>query len=127
MTVGQLKREVLALTPGQRLCYVTDVAMGESNAERIQRLAGGADLLFIEAAFLDADVEHAVRKSHLTARYAGALARRAGVRQAVPFHFSTRYLGEGELLEPEFEAAWRAAPRRAQWPAESSHASGGAP
>ena len=106
LTVGELKRQVLELTPGQRLCYVTDVAMTEENAARIVALAAGADLLYIEAAFLEADAAQAVRKSHLTARHAGELARRAGVRQAVPFHFSTRYLGEGERLEQEFERAW---------------------
>lgn len=107
LTVGELKRQVLELTPGQRLCYVTDVAMSDSNARRIIEFAAGVDLLYIESAFLQADVEHARRKSHLTARYAGELARRAGARQAVPFHFSTRYLGEGELLEREFETSWR--------------------
>jgi len=107
LSVGELKREVLELTPGQRLCYVTDAAMTEGNAQRIVALADGADLLYIEAAFLEADAGHARRKSHLTARYAGELAARAGVKDAVPVHFSTRYLGEGELLEREFEQAWR--------------------
>jgi ribonuclease Z len=114
MTVGELKRGVLELTPGQRIAYVTDVAMTEANDARIVGLAGGADLLYIEAAFLDADAEHARRKSHLTARHAGGLARRAGVRQAVPFHFSTRYLDEGGLLESEFADAWRGEDGRAR-------------
>lgn len=107
MTVGELKRQVLELTPGQKLCYVTDVAMTDDNVRRITALAAGADLLYIESAFLEVDADHARRKSHLTARFAGELAGRAGVREAVPFHFSTRYLDEGELLEQEFTAAWR--------------------
>jgi len=106
MTVGELRHEVLRLTPGQRVCYVTDVAMTPVNAGRIVALARGADLLYIESAFLEADVAHARRKSHLTARYAGSLAAYAGVREARPFHFSTRYLGEGERLEEEFRSAW---------------------
>ena len=107
LSVGELKRQVLQLTAGQRLCYVTDVAMTEANARGIVSLAADADLLYIEAAFLDADADHARRKSHLTARFAGELAARAGVREAVPFHFSTRYLGEGERLEREFGEAWK--------------------
>ena len=107
LSVGELKRQVLQLTPGQRLCYVTDAAMTEANAQSIVALAEGADLLYIEAAFLEADAGHARRKSHLTARYAGELAARAGVKDAVPVHFSTRYLGDGEQLEREFEQAWR--------------------
>ena len=126
MTVGELKREVLELTPGQRICYVTDAAMTEANADRIVQLARGADLLFIEAAFLEADAAHATRKSHLTARFAVGIARRAGVRQAVPFHFSTRYLDEGELLTQEFEAAWRGGRQEAPSPAACDRASGGA-
>jgi ribonuclease Z len=105
MSVGELKRKVLELTPGQRLCYVTDSAITAGNAERIVELARDADLLYIEAPFLEADADHAYRKAHLTARRAGEIAARASVRKAVPFHFSTRYLGEGELLEREFDAA----------------------
>lgn len=107
LSVGELKRQVLELTAGQRLCYVTDAAMTAANAGRIVALAEGADLLYIEAAFLETDADHARRKSHLTARFAGGLAARAGVSEAVPFHFSTRYLGEREVLEREFEEAWR--------------------
>jgi ribonuclease Z len=110
MSVGELKQQVLEITPGQRVCYVTDVAMSEANAARIAALAAGCDLLYIEAAFLDADADHARRKSHLTARFAGELAARSRVREAVPLHFSTRYLGEGELLEREFAEARRGAP-----------------
>jgi len=107
MSVGELKREVLELTPGQRLAYVTDVAIGAENAGRVVELAQDADLLYIEAPFLEADLDHARRKSHLTARRAGAIAALAKVRKAIPFHFSTRYLGEGERLEDEFQTAWR--------------------
>ncbi len=115
-SLGELKREVLQFTAGQRLCYVTDVAMTEANAARIVALARDADLLYIESAFLEADADHARRKSHLTARFAGELAARAGVREAVPFHFSTRYLGRGELLEQEFRQAWKGAGNAAVQP-----------
>jgi ribonuclease Z len=109
LDLGELRRRVLQLVPGQRIAYATDLAMTDDNAERLATLARGADLLYIEAAFLEADAEHARRKSHLTARFAGTVAARAGVREAVPFHFSTRYLGEGESLEREFETASRRA------------------
>jgi ribonuclease Z len=90
MTVGELKRQVLELTPGQRLAYVTDTAIGEENTRRIVELAKDADLLYIEAAFLEADLDHARRKSHLTARRAGEIAALASVRK-------------------EFESAWHGA------------------
>jgi ribonuclease Z len=87
--------------------YVTDVAHDAENVRRIVALARGADRLFIEAAFLDADRDHAARKQHLTARQAGAIARASGAASVVPFHFSPRYAGrEAELLE-EVLAAFR--------------------
>jgi ribonuclease Z len=103
------------LTPGQRIAYATDAAMTEENAARIAALARDVDLLFIEAAFLEADRDHALRKSHMTAAFAGRVAAAARARRAVPFHFSTRYLGEGDRLVEEFEAARAAA--NADWQA----------
>ena len=64
-------------------------------------LAKDADALFIETPFLDRDVERAASRYHLTARQAGMLARRAGVKTVVPFHFSPRYDDHGEQLRQE--------------------------
>ena len=66
-----------------------------------------SDYLFIEAAFLDEDRDMARQKYHLTAWQAGTLAKAAGVRQIIPFHFSPRYTGMGHLLEAEAERAWK--------------------
>jgi len=104
-TLGELKQKVLEFAPGQRVCYVTDVADNERNRSALATFARGADLLFIEAVFLDADREHAERKAHLTARAAGAIARAAGVKSAVPFHFSPRYMGRKDELIQEFASA----------------------
>jgi ribonuclease Z len=68
--------------------------------------AGSADVLFIEAVFLQQDADHAERKRHLTAMQAGEFARAASAALAVPFHFSTRYLGQEQLLRREFAAAF---------------------
>lgn len=104
--LGELKQKVLEFVPGQKICYVTDVADNERNRRALAALLQGADLLFIEAVFLDADRAHAERKAHLTARAAGAIARAAGVKSAVPFHFSPRYLGREAELRGEFADAW---------------------
>ncbi|MFI4891138.1 MAG: MBL fold metallo-hydrolase [Steroidobacterales bacterium] len=105
MELGELKRKVLEFVPGQKVCYVTDVADNERNRGTLAAFLQGADLLFIEAVFLDADRAHAERKAHLTARAAGAIARAAGVKVAVPFHFSSRYLGREAELRGEFADA----------------------
>ncbi len=96
--LGALESQVTQKVPGQKLAYVTDVVYHEENARRIAELAADADLLYIEAVFLDAEAEHAARKFHLTARQAGTIARLARARTVIPFHFSPRYVGrEGEL------------------------------
>ena len=105
--LGELKAKVLDFVPGQKVCYVTDVADNSRNRDALARFLRGADLLFIEAVFLDEDRHHAERKAHLTARAAGEIARAAAVRTAVPFHFSARYLEREDELRGEFETAWR--------------------
>jgi ribonuclease Z len=98
--LGRL-RELVSVTPGQKIGYVVDAAHHPDNARRIVDLVRGADVLFVEAPFLQHDAEMAARKYHLTARQAGLLAREAGVKRLVPFHFSPRYAGEGERLQEE--------------------------
>jgi ribonuclease Z len=109
ITLGELKSRVLEFVPGQKVCYVTDAADNPRNRDALARFLRGADLLFIEAVFLDEDREHAERKAHLTARAAGEIARAAAVKSVVPFHFSPRYLGREDELRRELETAWREA------------------
>jgi ribonuclease Z len=103
--LGKLK-STLEFVCGQKLCYVTDVLFHDANLRRIVDLAHGADLLFIESVFLDQDVAHATQKQHLTARQAGTIARAAGVRAVVPFHFSPRYADRAAMLRAELETTW---------------------
>ncbi len=100
--LGELKREVLELAPGQSVCYVTDASGDARNRARIEAFVADADLLFIEAVFLEADAELAARKSHLTTAQAGGIARSARVKAAQPFHFSSRYRGDEVSHRDEF-------------------------
>ena len=84
-------RDLVTLSRGQKIAYVTDVADTPSNRAAVAELARGADLLFIEAPFRAADVEQARARAHLTTVAAGEIARAAGVRRVEPFHFSPRY------------------------------------
>jgi len=105
--LGELRRRAVRIDAGRRVAYVTDAQGSEENAERIVALAAGAEILFIEAPFLDADRRQARLKHHLTARQAGLLARRAGVKRLQLFHFSPKYTGAGERLTAEALAAFR--------------------
>jgi ribonuclease Z len=97
---------VLEFVPGQKVCYVTDVSGDSHNAARIAEFVANADLLFIEAVFLEADTEMAASKAHLTTTQAGTIARLASVREAEPFHFSARYRDNEEQHRAEFTRAW---------------------
>lgn len=111
-SVGELRPLVLDAVAGRRVGYVTDLRHTEANMVELDRLLAGVDLLHIESVFLDADRDHALRKNHLTAAQAGAIARRLGARALVPFHFSPRYEGRTHELTAEARAAWGGPPAR---------------
>jgi ribonuclease Z len=104
---GTLRRKVVSVTPGQKIGYITDVAFTQANGRAILELVGGADILFIEAAFTKADAARAAERAHLTATQAGALARKAAAGRVEPFHFSPRYAGEEALVIREVEEAFQ--------------------
>jgi ribonuclease Z len=101
VTLGELKAKVLRIVPGQKVAYVTDAGYTEANAAAIVELARDADLLFIETAFLHEEERRAAEKRHLTARQAGLLAREAGAKRLIPFHFSPKHQEEEDLLVRE--------------------------
>lgn len=97
------------ITPGVKIAYVTDAVYHAENARRIVQLARDADWLFIECVFLDELAERARDKKHLTAAQAGRLARQAGVRNVVPFHFSPIYREREIELRAELMSSWQGA------------------
>lgn len=101
VTLGELKEKVLRIVPGQKVAYVTDATFTAANSAAIVELARGADLLFIEAAFTHEHERRAAEKRHLTSRQAGLLAREAGVKRLVPFHFSPKHQEEEDVLVSE--------------------------
>jgi len=104
--LGELRERITKITPGQKIVYVTDAIDSPANEERIVAFARGADVLFIEACFLEEDRERAGEKYHLTARQAGRLARLAGVKRFVLFHHSPKYRGREERFAQEAMGAF---------------------
>ena len=99
-------RDLVTMTPGQRIAYVTDIADTPANRAAVVALSRNADVLFIEAAFAQRDEDLARERGHLTTAAAGQIARRSGARRVEPFHFSSRYPGEEERLLAEVRAAF---------------------
>jgi ribonuclease Z len=86
-----------AAQPGARLCFVGDV----SHTGPIHHYAEGADLLAIEATYLQPDRKLAKQHGHITAGAAARLARNCGVRHLVLHHVSRRYPAQEILAEAQ--------------------------
>jgi ribonuclease Z len=99
-------RSALTVTPGQKIGYVTDAADTAANREAIIGLVRHADVLYIEAAFAQADAALAAERAHLTTTAAGWIAREAQVRQVEAFHFSPRYGGDEARMLSEVMVAF---------------------
>jgi ribonuclease Z len=108
--LGDLRDRFFTITRGQKLAYVVDVRFDDENEAKIVELARGADILYCESPFLDQDADKARERYHLTARQAGLLARKAGARHLVVFHFSPRYTGQGDAIIREAMDAFEGQP-----------------
>jgi ribonuclease Z len=106
MTVGDLATRISHTEAGMKICYVTDVCPSVENLEKIEELARDAHLLAIEAPFAHADLERAKQRNHLTAQLAGDVARRAGAKRCLFFHFSPRYQQSEINLQEEAQKAF---------------------
>jgi len=87
--------------PGRRVVFTGDTRPCESTVAAAQ----GADLLVHESTFADEEAQRAIETGHSTAREAGEIASRAGVRQLALTHLSARYsLNASELLSEARQA-----------------------
>lgn len=74
---------------GQCFAYVPDTRV----CGNARVLAEGADLLLSEATYLQSESVQAEKYFHLTARQAAEIAKQAGAKKLVLFHYSQRYKG----------------------------------
>ena len=84
---------------GAKLCFVGDV----SRTGPLHKIVAGADLLAIEATYLEEERELAKGHGHITARAAARLAQKAGVKHLVLHHISRRYHARQILDEARAE------------------------
>lgn len=88
--------EVCTIPPApRRYAYCSDTAFLPELVERIQKV----DLLYHESTFLESELARAEQTFHSTAGQAAEIARRAGVKQLLLGHFSSRYRDESKFLE----------------------------
>ncbi|MFO8036022.1 MAG: ribonuclease Z [Anaerolineales bacterium] len=92
--------------PGTRLVHVGD----SGSVEGLYEVARNADLLVIEATYLESEKELAERFGHLTAYQAATLAREAEVNHLILTHISRRYheqdlIEEAQAVFPHVEVA----------------------
>ncbi len=99
--LAEARDRFVTITRGQKIAYVVDARYDDENEAKIVDLAREADIFYCEAPYLHRDAEKARERYHLTARQAGLMARKAGVRTLVVFHFSPRYTGMGDLIVKE--------------------------
>lgn len=90
--------EVLGeVRPGTRLVHVGDVG----RTQGLETICRDADVLVIEATYLEEEAAMAEQFAHLTARQAGLLAAQAGVRYLILTHISRRYRERDVLAEAQ--------------------------
>ena len=80
---------------GAKFCFVGDVG----RTGPLHKIVAGADLLAIEATYLDEEQELAKNHGHITARAAARLAEKSGVKHLVLHHISRRYHAKEILAE----------------------------
>ncbi|MFM1931369.1 MAG: hypothetical protein RL226_672 [Bacteroidota bacterium] len=85
----------LPQAPPRRYAYCSDTKPSETVVE----LVHGVDLLYHEATFLHVMEKRAKETFHTTAKQAGEIALRAGVKRLVVGHFSSRYNDDSVILE----------------------------
>lgn len=107
IALGELKKEIVTITQGKKIVYISDCRGIEKNFLKIISFASGADVIFCEAAFLERDREKAFKRGHLTARQAGYIAREAGAKELKVIHFSPRYEDCPELLFQEAQQEFK--------------------
>lgn len=93
------------LKKGYHLGIVMDHAASADNHRKILNTFQGADEVYIETYYLNQDRELALQNRHSYATASAEIMRKAGVKKAIPVHFSRRYKEEEiAIIQEEFKA-----------------------
>ena len=103
----ELKEDLVIISPGQKIAYVTDTVFNEENNRRIVSLVHGSDRFFCESPFLAEEEERGRKRCHLTTKQAGTLAKIAQVKDLTVFHFSAKHIHRQEQIYREAQEAFK--------------------
>jgi ribonuclease Z len=84
---------------GAKFCFVGDVG----RTGPLHKIVADADLLVIEATYLEEEAEMAKAHGHITAKSAARMAAKSGVKQLILHHLSRRYRTQDVLAEAQAE------------------------
>ncbi len=107
ISLGNLKEQLVLISPGQKISYIVDTVYNEANKKRIVDLVRDSDVFFCESPFLAEEEERGRDRCHLTSRQAGLLGREAGVKRLEVFHFSQKHSTRTDQLYQEAEDAFK--------------------
>lgn len=91
---------LLTKNAGYKLGIIMDHAVCEDNYEKIKTVFKKADMMYIETFYKDEDQEFAKINYHSYASASGKIMNECNVKEAIPIHFSRRYV-ESDKLEIE--------------------------
>lgn len=98
-----LKEKLIYKNEGMKISFVTDTIYNELTKSLIVNLVKNSDIFYCESNFINADIIKAKETYHLTTSQTGTLAREAGVKELVPFHFSRKYNGNYDKIFEELK------------------------
>jgi len=117
--VGSLREQLLTITPGDSIAYLTDFRLDDQSRPRLLEMIAGCRVLVCENQYCNADEELAARNFHMVSADAGRLAADAGAEQLVVFHVSPRYTPAGWAAQlAEVAAVFPAAAYPPHWQIE---------
>jgi ribonuclease Z len=91
--VGELRRQLMRVTPGDSVAYLTDFLLSDADAaDQLVAFLRGCRTLVCENNYRDADAELARKHFHMTSSEVGQLAARVGAERLILFHLSDRYV-----------------------------------
>ncbi len=88
-------KDLTYVIKGKKISYIADTVLNK----KCDKLVEDADLLICESAFDSELEEKAIAYKHMTAKQAGLLANRAGVKKLVLTHISQRYKTPEKIIE----------------------------